>query len=217
MDSKEMYLRNRAAGQTAMQAIAYARQVQFAITQRLMLGIPEPTIVNRHGAEVLSEAWVHLNNEGVGMAFSLAGHIYELVLQDDTDSNGWEDDYGYRMAWETASTNEEQEGWGRDGRTNGRYVLERGRGTKVIVLPDDMHLGELIKYKKMGKAEQLRRAYECQDNYVAWAKREIEDGACRVFYTVKVDGEETDCVGGYEDYAYAAQEAVSSAIYTATH
>jgi len=211
------YKKLRREGVGAKHAACIVRNRRLERVKRMMLGVPE-LITQRGSGMGLSTDWYN-TDKGEAVDLTIGSRTFEIGVVYDEDA--YYDDCDYKVEWQTAGSNEEQEGWGRDGRINGRYVVDTGRDAKVLILPADMDLLPLMKSLQGSKQVRFEEACRMQNKYADWACEEITNGTNRYQYYVKetTDGadDEKDWVGGYDDVVYAAEEAIASVIWTATH
>lgn len=197
------YQRLRSDGYTAAQATSYAKRAMLRKVQLMMLGldtVPRPFTGSSYKVNV-----------------EVGGVAYEIEVDYADNDNYWYGDGDFTLDSKCNSSNEEQEGWGWEGRVNGRYVNNTGRDTQVIVLPADMGLLPLMKELKGSKQMRFEEACRRQNDYIEWARNTLDGSEAEWWYTVReLSDEDTDREYGHSSSDDAFDSALAHLLYRAT-
>ena len=145
--------------------------------------------------------------------------VAEITIGNRTAVIYWDNDNGFDDDWKTESASVVVEGWGRNGRQEGRfaYCEYSHRQNNVLILPHDMDLPEIIKgYGKHGsKQANIHRAIEAQDRYVKAIMEHVKGNVSTYGYNIKEWDEDdelyeyVDGCGGYDDIDACKHDALS--------
>ena len=193
------YREQRAYGYNAKGALASAKRMITVEVKRKLLG---------HDYNV---QWEN-GNKG-------RDEVAEITIGNRTAVIYWDNDNGFDDDWKTESASVEAEGWGRNGRQEGRFAfgMHSHRQNNVLILPHDMDLPEIIKgYGKHGsKQANIHRAIEAQDRYVKAIMEIVEGNVTMYGYTVMEKDEAGELsehisgCGGFDDFEECKHDALS--------
>ncbi len=150
------YRASRALGALAQDAYRYAVNTQaqnVALTLLDLDHLPEQLKRSESGSAVFVE---------------IAGQpVYHVSIRPDDDPITGDD---YETEWLRSDPDHGEEGWGRTGRREGTFTLNRGRdGWSRVTLAKDLRLDVLIAYNRRTMSRQVafERACEVQDQVKA--------------------------------------------------